>query len=385
MGITYTKHIDVTDHTGEAYKLSGLITTLRAGNDYIKGLHGFQGDLSLALELFDIWRGLGIKGAPSGPHSFFKALCPIYKPPVHINGFIDKHFHGAWIERLKDATHYSGEIFYYDMKSAYLWAGITQAFPRRYMPYEKGDTHYCGLMNIDPDSIQDHTPHYFKRNPALVTYQDVKYYGFKGKILWAIAWRPKHTFMFHDIFSRLDAILPPEAFKMLSQAYWGMWACRTPVERVKYTSGEPVRRKHKGKMVKSIEMKPNLTNLVYATLLINAVIRRCHQYSYDAILISTDAILTQQEIPEGDRIGDWRLKDYGSNGAEVKAPTVWTLANDSGDIPEDLGQWSRHSGISKKSIIELAGLPGTDIETIRNSATGKRLTMERANNDEDII
>lgn len=377
MSVQYTDRLDTQDFTGEAYVFRGRITTIRQGNSYTKTAYGFRNDLDLALECYEIWKELGYKGAPSGAHSFFDKSLSFPRPPIRTQDFFSPFFHGAWIQLLKEQSDYIGDIQYYDMISAYMWAGISQGFPRKYKPYEGRDSAFVGIWEneIDPGEYGP-IPHYFKRPYCLVTHQDVEIYGLKGRILWGVSWDKSQEIGLHETFEQLDKILPEKAFKQMSQSFWGGWASSTPIKRVNYVAGQPAKRLSKGRMVKSISIRPHKVNFVWACLIVHAVIRRCYQYAYDAILVSTDALLTQQEIPTGHNIGDWRLKEQTTTGATVIHANVWSFNTEGSIAPLDRSEWSRHAGTPKKTLCGLAGLVGTTIDEIKDSAAGKRAIME---------
>lgn len=332
---------------GEAWFFGDRLCTVRDGTGYRKSLYGFREEEALALECYELWQSLGLKGAPTGPHAFFFEWAPRARLSPATNPRFSSRFHGAWVAQLRPPGFYPGPVFYYDMKSAYLWAGLSQGFPTTFGYYRPGDERYVGLWQADEEQGERlDLPQAFRRGSFLVTHQDVSTYALVGRMIWGVSWEGRDEVSLEPAIERCASCLSPRSFKICSQAYWGLWGCREGVRRYRYKGGKQVPYLAKDGTVKPfIQSPPYGANLVWAALIVHAVIRRLWGAAYDAIAVSTDAMLTQTPLTTGERPGDWQLKESSEHGLWIVHENLWTFTTHE----RPLREWTRHAGVSSLS------------------------------------
>jgi hypothetical protein len=227
-------------------------------------------------------------------------------------------FRAAWQEALMKGGH-PGTWNLYDMRQAYLWA-VTLGLPDPRSYFHTRSTAYAA----DALYLVDHAPFaglpypYATESTVLVTGADIKRYGLAvSHVHCGVAWR--RAFPVRKIF---DAINHWSFAKEVGRSYLGGWAASARVECV-----TPSRR---------WELPPLGANLVWAHLIVSRVRARLADVAAGAAHVFVDSVLTQDTLPTGDSIGEWRLVKSYEDGIRVGGPGAY------GPL---YGPWDRYAGV----------------------------------------
>jgi hypothetical protein len=330
--IEYVDHIQLPKSgTFRYWTYNNTVTTLINNGITYKSLKSWDGDLSWALESLELWKKLGYKGNPSSPASFFHEVFNTPRVNYSITSSIQPYFHGAIQQTFLRGT-VEPPLYYYDLKSAYLWAGL-RGLPTRYKPYEPGDRDFIAIWENTAQPLN--APLVFNRKRIIIDSADIECYGLTGNILWAVSYFDKSHFV-GDTFEELIKYMPERTLKKITQTYWGRWASTTPVFMVNVN----------GKVRKNTMLKSIFSNYIWATIIVHRVIRRVWEYkSSETVLIIADALLNKVKIPTGNMSGCFRLKETYDRSLIIKAPGVWTMA----PANSDLSLWVKHSGYERRA------------------------------------
>lgn len=332
-------------YTGQEIKLKEdgqYYTTLRRVHSHVtqqavyKSLRGFQSEHD-AYQCLEHWRRRGWTGSPASPASFFRRQLLRMHKLGHVrfrcvaspNHLLKSHFRGGWIEAMKLGTC-RGRHYHYDLRNAYLWSAL-QGLPRTLRPYQPGDRNFVAIM----DHIEgDNLPNRFERmRRALVTSEDLQVYPMEGQIIGGVSFDDLDVNLSPVLYELAD--LPGNAFKSLSQSFWGCFASYRPISVRYYEGGQELRTRY---------MYNRLQNLTWATLIINRVAARVWQQAQrGAVLVFIDSVVTPHPVRTGDQPGDWRHVETFDKGLYVRAPGVFDA------LPllrrHDLRSWYKHCGI----------------------------------------
>lgn len=253
--------------------------------------------------LRDTARKLGMKDAYKyNPSSWASIYHDAFSMPRSMRYttslYLPHNVHGAWNE-CRVTGNVDG-VNEYDMISAYGWAGLKEV-PQysTAWPTHKYDGAGLYLINILGHGVPIIPPHMriatAQGNPVWCTDEEIERLDLSFSVVrglrFARKWCPG---------DRIKAILDSASTnvaKKIFRAYWGVWLARGGTTCKALRTG-------------SVWTLPNrLYDPVSAHYIISRVRLRVAEYAPVAAHIFTDAIITNASMPQGDQIGDWRIKN----------------------------------------------------------------------------
>lgn len=258
---------------------------------------------------------------PSSYSSVFHAMFPTAAIPRSVNAQFEGQFAGGW-EEAKTTGVLRGRWLKYDLNSAYLWAS-TLGLPRpSTFRYTDDISNKASMYALELAANIDTLPYPFnQRRLVNATLEEIDLYSLPIKrVISGVTW---DDYLDEDVVTR---IINQMSFgKEVSKAYWGLWCSTTTV---RCTTQK-----------KTWELRNNALNLVWAHVLISRVKARVWSESKNAAHVFVDSIITQDTLPTGTRVGDWRLDAEYANGVKVKHAGFYG--------PADSDSWDRTSGTAK--------------------------------------
>jgi transcription antitermination factor NusG len=237
-------------------------------------------------------------------------------------------------------------VYQYDIKKAYYWAG-SLGLPRIVKNYKAGDKNFiCIFENLE---IPENAPNTFERKYVIATNEDIETYNLKGRILKAYKLED-FTFYPNEFIEDNYSDLPKKIFKRLTQAYWGIYANGSVLERVIMKDSGKLKNGKKIIKPEKIIMMPNrFQNYIYSSIIINRVIRRLYSFVKKTTPISVfvDSVLCEKPIQTGEKVGDMVLKDYFKGGILIKSSGLWTPLQDLPKDTFDYRHYYKHAGYKR--------------------------------------
>jgi hypothetical protein len=137
---------------------------------------------------------------------------------------------------------------------------------------------------------------------CIATNLEIETYGLQiSEVIDGVAW--KRTIPGDSI---VNAIRGFSTWKQIGRCYWGRWGQLQKVE-----CNAKGKRWH----------LPNIMlNVPWAHTVISRVKMRLWEYSKRAVHVYVDSVITDERIPTGDNIGDWRLEKVYESGVFVRGP-----------------------------------------------------------------
>lgn len=293
-------------HASRWWSYAGIVRTVqrRDCGGYLKSLSGWRGAEAdeILSHIAEIRETVGVE-LPSGYADAFRSSVKVPREsPGYSLGFIPS-FRGGWQEALR-IGELPGLWRLYDLRQAYFWA-LCEGLPDpRYHHRTKCIGYRDTLYRVRLSQPEPTAPYPFNREyDVLATGEEIAAYGLDvAEVIDGIAFRREHK-----IQPMIDAITQWSFWKRVARAYWGAWAstanvsCHTPL--------------------KTWALPPMGCHVVWSHLIVARVKMRVHDVAYrKAAHVFVDSVLVQDELPTGDRPGDWHLvKEYG-NGVTVKGP-----------------------------------------------------------------
>jgi hypothetical protein len=218
------RNLHLEKFTGRVWRLGRLVSTIYDGNTYTKSLEKFEHNPELAYSCLDMWRRQDFGGSPSSPASFYSK---VHTKPCSVafgqNAMFAPYFRGGWVKAFNYGL-IEKKISQYDLRSAYLWAGM-QGFPARFRPYQIGDKQF--LVVFRQNKVRNELPPMFRERVCVIDNVDLDYYEMEGEVLRGISWKRSDICGIHEDFSDIAGMnLPHIAYKRITQSYWGMWASK---------------------------------------------------------------------------------------------------------------------------------------------------------------
>ena len=326
------------DGPGTYFFSGDKVTTKTHKGITTKSAAGFNNSVVIARECLDYWRSLGFSGAPYSPASFWREVWNrekrrgnlSTKTNASVNNMFRDYLAGGWIETRKKGACI-GRHYQYDINKAYLWAGGL-GLPRRFFPYQKGDKNYVVLMEMK--TAKEDLPNRFSYYPrTIVTNEDVEYYGITGKVIHGVSFKDYSLNPNELLFELTD--MEEGSFKRLTQSYWGVWAMGKPIRCQSISAGLDVKNEW--------YLKNRLQNIVYASIIINRVVRKVHSVMKEGgVSCFVDSVITPNELYTTDEIVGWKLEHTFDRGVYILAPGVLH------EYPEmrttKINHWLKHAG-----------------------------------------
>lgn len=339
--VKYT-NLEELDLTGKRYQIwrsRSRVTTVRIGTISYKTLDHWNSEAE-ALECLEVWRSAGFKGSPTNPASFFHILHNGRRISYSQNIHFISGFRGGWQKTfLKGLV--SSASYYYDLKSAYFWAG-DMLLPTGYKLYEAGDKKYIVLLN-QKDARPELPTAFGAPGLIIADNKDVLLYGLFGEVIFGLAWNDKHSIRLDEVWNKLEKLELPEIVKKkIRSSYWGRWVMSGGVLRNTIEAGS----------IKSENIiKNHLLNMVWGNLIVHRVFRKMWVNSRDhSLLVMVDAVLKTIKINTGKEAGEFVLKNTFKNGVYIESSGIWTGV----PVLPERALWTKHAGIKTKQKEEVS-------------------------------
>ena len=245
---------------------------------------------------------------PSSYADCYHQLAPaVRRVKRTVNAIFDWWPGGPWQEARQTGTH-SGVWYRYDICSAYRWASLlglpdmsslTVWSDRRY------DETLDGLWVVE---LQERDRRFLPKllsggGPVVMATEELRMYDIRPERVYrAVTWSRTLP---SDYVEKTLQKLP--CAKEAGRAYWGRW-----IARDKLTCRS---------QSKNWYLSNNVANFVWGWLIVGRVRSRVWQASQYACHVYVDEVLIPHELPTGDGIGDWKLKEQ-YNGIDVRR-TGW--------------------------------------------------------------
>lgn len=333
--VSYTKETILLPVDGEAYIVGGKVRSVKTKSGVTKDATPF-GSVGRAAECYDVWRSLGLRGAPASPASFWREYARRHRvvPPINgtINNVLRQGFYPSWIECAAFGS-VTGQWHHYDLNSAYLWGGIDRPLPERYRPYRPGDKDAIMLVQGWPNDWELPSP--LRKERALITSDCIERYGLdiRGRVIEGVQ-IVSRSWAVRDQLTDLMCALPPDASKRLSQSYWGVWAAQSEPERLIIRGG---------RVVKRTALPARFQHLPMAALITRAVQSKVYEAAMpDAISVYVDSVLVPRTLATSGQPGGWHHVSSFPRGVEIRAPGV--LHDLATAHRTRMSDWYRHAG-----------------------------------------
>jgi len=139
--------------------------------------------------------------------------------------------------------------------------------------------------------------------PIVISSEELRLYGIQPEHIYrGVSWT--QTYPANYVEQTLTQL---PCAKEAGRAYWGRWICR---DKLTCRSQE-----------KKWYLSNNVANFVWGWLIVGRVRSRVWQASQHACHVYVDEVLVPHELPTGDDLGDWKLKET-YNGIDVRR-TGW--------------------------------------------------------------
>lgn len=214
-------------------------------------------------------------------------------------------FHGGWSEAIRKGE-LTGPHYLYDMRSAYLWAGLqglpdprTFRMAARVTAWRRA----CFLLELREPAPWAPFPYNMLRT-VLATPDEIDAYALPvGRVLSGVTWDRECS------GQRIaDALAHTTFWKQAGRLYWGRWASREGVRC--YTIGG-----------KDWQLPARDTNVLWAHMIVGRVRMRLWEAASEtnAAHVYVDSILTPARMRHGlgDGLGEWKLERDYPDGVRV--------------------------------------------------------------------
>ena len=251
---------------------------------------------------------------PASYGSCFHALSHSPRVKHTINAIFNWWPGGPWQEALATGRHL-GRFYRYDLCSAYRWAatlGLPDVSTFKVWEGLTDPRSVNGLWVVTLDHNDSKTlamPSIFHGiGPVVLSSEDLRLYDVTPVTVHrGVTW---DSLLAGDYVERVLEQLP--CAKQVGRAYWGRW-----IARDKLTCRNATR---------EWELPNVVANFVWGFVIISRVRGKVWESSNQALHVYVDEVIVPHELPTGEALGDWRLKEV-HDGIEVCA-TGWygTLA-----------------------------------------------------------
>lgn len=259
------------------------------------------------------------------PSSYADIFAQRFRSPAiahSINALLSPGFGGGWQEAVLTGT-FVKPLFRYDINSAYLWSLVHQGLPDPSTFYVLRD-YLSGVPAVyllySPEVSGLPYPFSRPNRFVLASHEEMRVYRLDpALVVYGIGWT--HT-IGQAKLAEIVATCP--ASKFVSRSYWGRWASRTGVR-----CNTPN---------KQWRIRNPTRNLVWAHLIIAAVKLRVWTATPRVFHVFVDSIITDEELPVGNGIGEWRLDKSFADGLTILGPGFYGVPG----CPME-----KHSGLAK--------------------------------------
>jgi len=295
----------------QTWSMGGLIVSGKLNTDHGKGLWKSYERFTppISEDMLNALALVGVKHPSSYADCYHQIAPATMRVKRTINAIFDFWSGGPWQEARTCGTH-SGTWYRYDICSAYRWAamlGLPDMSSVTVWSDRKFDPDVPGLWVVSLDKY-DRTRRNLPRlllgdGPVVLSTEEMRLYDLRPeRVHRAVTWSRWMPFNFVE-----DTLVRLPCAKEAGRAYWGRWIARDKLT------------------CRSVNNKwslcNNVANFVWGWLIVGRVRSRVWQASQYACHVYVDEVLVPHELPTGEGIGDWRLKER-YNGIQVKR-TGW--------------------------------------------------------------
>lgn len=260
------------------------------------------------------------------PSSYSSVFHSVYKSPRvrwSLHALFAPWFTGGWQEA-KRVGILNGQWRQYDMNSAYLWA-VTRGLPDvRSMRVSQQFGRWPGMYAVELTRPLDTLPYPFNACKFVnATTEEIDAYSLPvAKILGGVMWSGEI-----DGSPIVDAVKQFTFAKECARCFWGRWCSTIPVECATRSG-------------KRWELPNPVQNFVWAHLVVSRVKARVWAESPNAAHIFVDSVITQDDLPTGEGLGEWRQTEMFNDGVKIKHAGFYGDATARG--------WKRTSGLAQQ-------------------------------------
>jgi hypothetical protein len=358
------------------HRVGGKVSTIETPDKVIKDARGF-GRVGRAEKCLSVYREQGWSGAPASPSSCFSKILEeaigdgsVPRPRQALPERLRVDTSGVcylWIEQTVPRGPICSKVFHYDINEAF-WSATSKGLPVRFYPYRSGDDRWVGRVEIK-GAAQDLPWWWEKRDTAIITGTDVRYYGLDVDVLDAVTYEDLSVDLTplmkraHDLFGSWVA-------KRIRQQSWGLFAMREGAVQSEIIDED-------GETQTEWESSNRWRCHPWAIIITRRVMRSVHRAISEGEGVScfVDSVLARNPLPTGSAPGTWRHEGTYDRGVYLFTPGVWDTRPRSTKRPSH--RWKRHAGIEDSTsewrpdvmtgdisgeATELSRPPGRDVE-----------------------
>lgn len=264
--------------------------------------------------------------APSSCPDVFHRIFPQQRLTYGNIRLFEGRTRGGWEEAILTGN-LPGVWHLYDIRKAYLWASVLGLPRLASIRRSRAPSSLPGLYAVDLQEPQPEAPYPYNVSTRVIAEaRDIDEFGLRiERIIGGVTWSDVEP---EDVItSRLTGL---SFAKHIQSQYWGRWLSSAPLE---CRQGSRVWR-----------VRNPVYNPIWASLIIGRVRRRVWEVRQTAAHVFCDSVLTQQHLPTGANVGDWRHEKTYANGITVRGAGHYGPL---GALPD------KHAGISPARIREV--------------------------------
>lgn len=210
-----------------------------------------------------------------------------------------------------------GKLWKYDIRSAYLWA-LSQGLPHPRTFYIVKRVNGPGLYWV-PSPVHPMLPHpWDKPGHYPATEDELRRLPIDHReVTYGVAFTPDSL----DVTPWVTDIREWSCWRAVGRAYWGRWIAGGSAVAETFTPA--------GDLNTSRDLPDVKRNPIWAAIITSRLRLRLWDL-WDAgdrrvFRVVTDSVVTNEELPVGPNIGDWKLEDYYPHGAVISLQAVQPL------------------------------------------------------------
>lgn len=304
------------------WSVAGRLTSLQMpGHGMVKAIDRFAPQHTYTPEAFqEFIREAAFYGCPR-PTSYGSIFHTQYRSPRvrwSLHAPFADHFAGGW-QQARMTGDLPGKWIQYDLNSAYLWACSLGLPNVRSLRVSRHIGRWPGMYALELVRADDSLPYPFNLTRWVnATTEEIDLYSLPiQRILGGVVWSDEIS---GDPI--IDTIRQFTFAKEVARSFWGRWCSTTPVECTTASGAQ-------------WELRNPIQNFVWAHLIIARVKARVFAHGMNAAHIFVDSLITTDELPTGNGLGDWR-KEREFNGLRIRHAGYYG----------DAENWTRTSGAS---------------------------------------
>lgn len=311
--LEFEKKIEAWGKRGRAWKYRKQFTTYMPNRDLsYKNLIRLGPDSEE-----DFWhimgscRNAGVKPPSSFNDIFLSLYSGLFPRITPIAPFRGEAF-GGWQAVIRRGE-YKGKVYHYDLNKAYRWAA-EQGLPRLHSyrvikDYSWSPAVYKVVLRAN---VLPYAPW---PGEHMITSEERDRLDIKPEaVLYGVGFRDEWINL-QPIFKKIEESFP-YCKDRISRAFWGAWNTEEGVVQISWgPEGKP-------RVIKNPRYNP-----IWAAFITSRVKLRLLEYLSHTLHVFVDSILSTEEIPTGERVGEFRLKGVHEKGIWIKSPGFWGEGN----------------------------------------------------------